>query len=275
MPLWSPTYRGAGSSSGSYTTRTRSGMAAAIRSTNSASSGEAMRTVTGRSDMAIPLRGPDGPHRDMRQGGSRVPAAAGGRVSWHAARARGQRSRNGQPTTDSAPDSSTGAPSRTSSAPRPSAGAAARSAWEYGCSAADSGSPVGSSSTIRPPNITATRAATRRTTWRLWVTKTIVRPSSSRRSSSRFRICAWIETSRALDGLVRDEDVRLRGDRSGDADPLALPARELRGVALGSACRQPDHVEQLHARERPPSPGAPVGGRSGPPAAPSRPRCAG
>ena len=47
------------------------------------------------------------------------------------------------------------------------------------------------------------------------------------------------------DGLVGDQDLRLRGQRSGDADALALSAREVRRIALCGAGRQADEIEQL------------------------------
>ena len=55
-------------------------------------------------------------------------------------------------------------------------------------------------STSWPRYITATRDAMCRTTARLCAMNTMVSESSSRRSASRFRTCAWIETSSALTG---------------------------------------------------------------------------
>jgi hypothetical protein len=47
------------------------------------------------------------------------------------------------------------------------------------------------------------------------------------------------------DRLVRDEQVRLHGDRAGDADPLPLPPAELVRVAPQRRGREPDGVQQL------------------------------
>lgn len=44
--------------------------------------------------------------------------------------------------------------------------------------------------------------------------------------------------------LVADDEVGLEGERTGDADPLPLPARHLVRVALGDAARQAADVEQ-------------------------------
>ena len=74
---------------------------------------------------------------------------------------------------------------------------------------------------------------------------TIASPSSSRRSSSRLRTCAWIETSSARDRLVGDQHLRLGGKRAGDADPLTLATGEIPRVAPCRAWRQADLVEQL------------------------------
>ena len=45
-------------------------------------------------------------------------------------------------------------------------------------------------------------------------------------------ICARMLTSRALIGLVADDEVGLHGERPGDADALALPAAELVRIAV-------------------------------------------
>jgi hypothetical protein len=65
-----------------------------------------------------------------------------------------------------------------------------------------------------------------------------VSPSLPRRSCSRFRIWAWIETSSA-------DEAGPDGEGAGDADALALPAAELVRVAARCLGRQPDQLEQL------------------------------
>ena len=58
-------------------------------------------------------------------------------------------------------------------------------------------------------------------------------------------ICAWIETSRARDRLVGDDEVGVERERPGDADALALAAGELVRVAVGVVRVEPDGREQL------------------------------
>ena len=89
--------------------------------------------------------------------------------------------------------------SRPGSAPS-TAGTAERSASVYGWIGRVSSSSAGESSTSLPRYMTATRSETWRTTFRSCAMKRYVRPNSSCRSSSRFRICAWIDTSRAETG---------------------------------------------------------------------------
>jgi hypothetical protein len=48
-----------------------------------------------------------------------------------------------------------------------------------------------------------------------------------------LRTLAWTETSRAETGSSRIKDLGLHQQGPGDADALALPARELAGVAPG------------------------------------------
>src|SRR3989449_9750609 len=52
------------------------------------------------------------------------------------------------------------------------------------------------------------------------------------------------------EGLVEQEERRIGGERSGDADPLALPTRQLMGVAPAEHARiEADQGEELtHAR---------------------------
>ena len=56
---------------------------------------------------------------------------------------------------------------------------------------------AGPISQILPRYMTATRSLTFFTTARSWAMKSKVSPYSAFRSSSRFNICAWTETSRA------------------------------------------------------------------------------
>ena len=48
------------------------------------------------------------------------------------------------------------------------------------------------------------------------------------------------------DGLVADQELRIRGQRAGDAHALPLSSGELAGVAKDSLPRQPDAFEQFH-----------------------------
>ena len=47
------------------------------------------------------------------------------------------------------------------------------------------------------------------------------------------------------DGLVADDDARIDGQRPGDADPLALAARQLVGIAQRHVGEEPDDLQQL------------------------------
>ena len=75
-------------------------------------------------------------------------------------------------------------------------------------------------------------------------------------------ICAWIETSSAETGSSQTMKSRLERERPGDADALALAARELVRVAPAVLGQEPDLPEQLlHAGvAAPPAPGEPVDG---------------
>ena len=85
--------------------------------------------------------------------------------------------------------------------------------------------------------------------------KSIVRPKRSRRSLSRLITCAWIDTSSADTGSSATMKLRLDRERPGDADALALPARELVRIAARVLGREADQREQLgdprRARRRP------------------------
>ena len=75
--------------------------------------------------------------------------------------------------------------------------------------------------------------------------KRYVRLKSSWRPSSRFRICAWIETSSAETGSSQMISFGAQRERTGDADPLALAARELVRVAVVVLRVQADAVHEL------------------------------
>ena len=64
----------------------------------------------------------------------------------------------------------------------------------------------------------------------------------------RFRIWAWIETSRAETGSSATISSRVEGEGPGQADALALAAGELVRVELDRVGAQPDLVQE---RRRP------------------------
>ena len=69
-------------------------------------------------------------------------------------------------------------------------------------------------------------------------------------------ICAWIDMSSAETGSSRISALRLAGQRAGDADPLALAARERVRVAvevLRRAARPASIRERAVVFERPPA----------------------
>ena len=75
--------------------------------------------------------------------------------------------------------------------------------------------------------------------------KMYVSRNSSWRSSSRFSIWDWIETSSADTGSSAIDELRPQGERPGDPDPLPLPAGELVREAVVVLRRQADRLEQL------------------------------
>ena len=77
------------------------------------------------------------------------------------------------------------------------------------------------------------------------------------------------------DRLVGDDQLRVQRQRACDADPLALPARELVRVAVDVIGRQPDHLEQLAAPARGSARADPAGGSGTGPRGSARPACAG
>ena len=77
---------------------------------------------------------------------------------------------------------------------------------------------------------------------------TMVSDSSSRKWASRFRICAWTETSSALTGSSATTNVGTERERPRDPDPLALAAGECVREAVGGVGRQADEPEHLALR---------------------------
>ena len=57
--------------------------------------------------------------------------------------------------------------------------------------------------------------------------------------------CAWIDTSSAEIGSSQTMKLGCDGQRAGDADALALAARELVRVAIGEVRVQADDAQQL------------------------------
>jgi hypothetical protein len=83
-----------------------------------------------------------------------------------------------------------------------------------------------------------------------WVTKTIVlRSSACRRRNSFWQALAVDRVDRA-ERLVHEHERRVGGEGAGDADALALAARELGGVAAGEVGRQADDPEEFLHRAR-------------------------
>ena len=70
-----------------------------------------------------------------------------------------------------------------------------------------------------------------------------------------MRICAWIETSSAETGSSQTMSSWIQGERAGDADALALAARELVRVTVDEVGVEADDFEQLLDR---PAPSPPV-----------------
>ena len=72
-----------------------------------------------------------------------------------------------------------------------------------------------------------------------------VRLNSFCRSSSRFRICAWIDTSSAETGSSQTISFGPQRERARDADPLALTAGELVRVPVVVLGVQPHQLHEL------------------------------
>ena len=82
----------------------------------------------------------------------------------------------------------------------------------------------------------------------LWAISSTVRPSWACRSSSRLSTVACTETSSARHRLVGHEHLGLERERAGDADPLALAAREL--ARVGVQARAPSPTRSSSSRQR-------------------------
>jgi hypothetical protein len=97
---------------------------------------------------------------------------------------------------------------------------------------------------MRPLFTTTMRSATSSASSWSWVTKTLVSWISSCRRRSHRRSSRRTLASSAPNGLVEQQDLGLDRQRTGQRDALALPARELVGVALG----QPFELDQVEER---------------------------
>ena len=127
--------------------------------------------------------------------------SSGGSTSTHTGCAYGQRVRNLQPLGG---ESGLGGSPATDCdrvrPPRRAEGTAERRAAVYGCRGAANKRSVSATSTNFPRYMTAIRSLTWRTTEMSCEMKSSASPNSTRRSSIRFRICAWIDTSSADTG---------------------------------------------------------------------------
>ena len=84
-----------------------------------------------------------------------------------------------------------------------------------------------------------------RTTDGSWAMNRYVRPSSCCMSSSMLTTWDWMDTSRAGDGLVADDELGLDCQGAGDAHALLLAAGELVGIAVCVLGVQAHHAQQL------------------------------
>ena len=103
---------------------------------------------------------------------------------------------------------------------------------------------AGDNSTTFPRYITAIRLETWRTTLKSSATKMYDSPSWSCKSSSRLTTWAWIDTSSA-DTVSSSTISWVDGQGAGDANALALAARELMGEPVGVLWVEPDLFEKL------------------------------
>ena len=116
-------------------------------------------------------------------------------------------------------------------------------------------SPV---STIFPRYMTETRSATWRTIARSCEIRSSPSPSVARELDEQVRELRLRRGVERGERLVEHDHRRLGGERAGDRDPLALPARELVRETVDRAGRQPDEL----AAARAPGPARSEAGKS-------------
>ena len=121
-------------------------------------------------------------------------------------------------------------------------GTADSSACVYGCVGVSNTASTSPISTIRPRYITATRSAMWRTTARSWATNRYDRPSSARSLVEEVDDAGLDRHVEGGDGLVEHDQLRLEGERPGDADALALTPGEVLRVAVGVARLEADEA---------------------------------
>ena len=113
---------------------------------------------------------------------------------------------------------------------------------------------IGPSSATWPRYSTIARSQTCSTTARLCVMSTIAMPRSRLQLREQVEDLRLHRHVQGRDGLVGHDQLRAEGEGCGDADPLALPARQLMRVA-GRRMRLPRPTwssSSVHARRRAP-----------------------
>ena len=145
----------------------------------------------------------------------------------------------------------------------------------YGCCGFAKTRSTGPVSTTRPRYMTATRSATFAITDSWWEMKIIVRPRRSVRSTSRSRICAWIETSRALTASSAISSSGCGARLRAIATRWRCPPRELAREAARELPAEPDQLEQLGRPSPARRPGRDARGRAAARRSPRRPSSAG
>ena len=137
---------------------------------------------------------------------------------------------------------------------RPGAGTAASSPCVYGCSGACSTRAAGPDSTIRPAYMTATSSAIRLTTPMSCVISTQREPEPHLQLGQHVEHLVLHRRVERGGRLVGDQHARLSGQRAGDHRALQHAAGAARAGRRGPRARvgQPDQLEQLDARTRPP-----------------------
>ena len=117
------------------------------------------------------------------------------------------------------------------------------SASLYGCRGVAHSSRAGAFSAISPRYMTATVSATWRTIARSCEMRRRPR-SNSRASSTEVRDLRLRRGVERRQRLVEDDDGRVRRERTGDGDALALAARELVWIAARGSFGKPDLHEE-------------------------------